>query len=584
MKKLSFLIFISFLLWSCARVGSPVGGKKDSLAPKFLHASIDTTRVNVPVFTKELRLDFDKYVLLKDINKNLTISPPIKKIKKILPNSLANKYVLIQWEDTLKANTTYNFNFGNAIVDNNEGNVLPYFNFAFSTGDKLDDLYLSGEAKDALKIKDKKETKAIVVGLYPEKDSMDFRQKPYYISKADEDGYFELNYLSSGKYRIIAFEDDNANSIYDAGKEKVGFLKAPIDIEKSISGLKLNVYPSVKLPKFKEIKSILGGVLFLFEGQPENVEIKPLNEKLNAYQLTHTKKSDSAIVWFDAKKQNIGMDGPEGLKFSYSINNATKKETSISFRNSTKNDLTLNSEEAKLAPEEKFKINSNYWTDKIQPEKWSLKVDSLTTQPFSAEISPTNPYQILVKSDFKTGKKYQLTIPKETVASFYQSNDKSYLWDITSEGIENYGKLKIHISPLPKHPFWLKLYNASDEVVYSQKANKEEVDFDIIKPGNYFLKIFVDENENGYWDESDFEKQQFAEYAKLYYKPIVIKALWEMVENWDLNDNKSLDTSAAANTSYEVNKAEDKSKSQPSKQKKTTNPELRDPGKLKLKN
>jgi hypothetical protein len=60
---------------------------------------------------------------------------------------------LIQWTDTLQANTTYNFNFGNAIADNNEGNILKYFNFAFSTGEKIDDLYISGEIKDALSLK-----------------------------------------------------------------------------------------------------------------------------------------------------------------------------------------------------------------------------------------------------------------------------------------------------------------------------------------------------------------------------------------------------------------------------------------------
>ena len=153
MKRLLLLFIIGFLVQSCARVGSPVGGPKDSLAPKFLSSNIDSTRINVKRDIRELRLDFDEYITLKDINKNLIISPPIKNIKRILPSNIANKFILIQWTDTLKANTTYNFNFGNSIVDNNEANILRYFNFAFSTGDKLDDLYISGEVKDALAIK-----------------------------------------------------------------------------------------------------------------------------------------------------------------------------------------------------------------------------------------------------------------------------------------------------------------------------------------------------------------------------------------------------------------------------------------------
>ncbi len=78
MKKIFFLLFISLVVISCARVGSPNGGTKDSLAPKFLSSNIDTTRINVPRNIKELRLDFDEYVMLKDVSKNLIISPPIK--------------------------------------------------------------------------------------------------------------------------------------------------------------------------------------------------------------------------------------------------------------------------------------------------------------------------------------------------------------------------------------------------------------------------------------------------------------------------------------------------------------------------
>jgi hypothetical protein len=198
MKRLLLLFVIGFLLQSCARVGSPVGGPKDSLAPKFLSSNIDTTRINVSRDIRELRLDFDEYITLKDINKNLIISPPIKSITRIIPSNIANKFILIQWKDTLQANTTYNFNFGNSIADNNEGNILRYFNFAFSTGDKLDDLYISGEVKDALSIKKGSENK-FVVGLYQAKDTIDYKQKPYYITKLDDDGYYELNYLSPGK-------------------------------------------------------------------------------------------------------------------------------------------------------------------------------------------------------------------------------------------------------------------------------------------------------------------------------------------------------------------------------------------------
>ena len=73
MKKVLFLLLFAILTFSCARVGSPVGGSKDTIPPVVLGSNIDTTRINVPRDIKELRIDFDEYINLKDINKQLII-------------------------------------------------------------------------------------------------------------------------------------------------------------------------------------------------------------------------------------------------------------------------------------------------------------------------------------------------------------------------------------------------------------------------------------------------------------------------------------------------------------------------------
>ena len=91
-----------------------------------------------------------------------------------------------------------------------------------------------------------------------------------------------------------------------------------------------------------------------------------------------------------------------------------------------------------LAPQQDFVITSNFWVDKIQPEKWSLVSDCIK-QEFTAEISEKNPFEIHIKSIFKEGKKYSLTFPKETVSSFYVSLLKTHCFDIDSVKTEAYG-------------------------------------------------------------------------------------------------------------------------------------------------
>lgn len=522
------------LFFSCARVGSPVGGAKDTIPPQVVSTNIDSSRVNVPRDIKELRIDFDEYIALKDINKQLIISPPLKKMTKILPSGMANKYLLIKWEDTLQANTTYNFNFGNAIVDNNENNPLKYYNFAFSTGEKIDDLYISGELKSLLVDKEKKSEEAsLVVGLYQEKDSMDYRQKPYYITKADPDGYFELNYLSPGKYRILGFEDTNSNSVFDAGKEKVGFIKEAIVLDKSISGLNLNLFPSQKAQKYQEMKEVPGGILMTFEGNPEKVKVLSINEKLQDYKVTHSPKSDSITIWFDAKKNNIGIANSENLKFSY--DDGIKQDTvSVFYRYNTKNEMTISNVKSNLlAPNKDFVITSNYWVDKIQPEKWTLVSDSIS-QDFTAKISEKNPFEIEIKSNFKEGKKYSLTVPKESVSSFYESILKSYRFDFEADKMENYGIFILTIENAPKDNFWVQLLNEGGNVVYSKYGKEYVLTFNSLKPGKYNVRILVDENGNGIWDSADFATKTFAEAVYLLEKKVEIRPLWEIRETWDL--------------------------------------------------
>jgi len=542
MKQLLLWLFASLVLVSCARVGSPIGGKKDSIAPKMIGSNIDTTRVNVPRDIKKLRIDFNEYIMLKDVSKNLIISPPIQ-YSKIIPSSMGNKYLEIEWKDTLQANTTYNFNFGNSVVDLNESNPLPYFNFAFSTGDKLDDLYISGTISDALGSEKNSEGKErnMVVGLYQVKDTMNYRQKPYYITKADPDGYFELNYLTPGKYRIVGFDDENNNSIYDSGKESVAFQKQDINLEASVSGMKLRTFPSKKAVKYKEIATTTGGVLMTFEGNPEKVIVKAVGEKPADYKITHKPKSDSVRVWFDAIKENIGATVSENIKFSYDTN--SKQDTvSVFYKRPAKDEMTIaNPFTNKLAPETDFRFSSNYIINRIQPENWKLQSDSIS-QDFTARISELDSTQVIVKSNFVPGKKYQLTVPKNTVASFYNRSSESVRFDFELAKPEDFGSFSAHIVNLPNHKFWIQLLDDKNEVVYQKYTDQSDVKFINLKPGSYKLRILVDNNGNGTWDNANFADETLAEDVYLFKKAgskdgitkINIRPMWEINENWDV--------------------------------------------------
>ncbi|MHA6726448.1 Ig-like domain-containing domain [Chryseobacterium sp. A301] len=538
MKKLVFFLGLSLILTSCARVGSPEGGAKDSLAPRFMGSNIDTTRINVPTSLKSLQLDFDEYVTLKDVQRNLTISPPIK-IKRILPSMLGNKYVLIEWEEPLLENTTYNLNFGNAIADLNEGNVLSYFNYAFSTGDYLDETYISGEVKDGmLRTREEDELQPTrksdyVVGLYQEKDSMDYRVKPYYITKADPDGYYELNYLTPGIYRLLAFEDENQNSVFDAGEEKVAFLKDTIDLKQSISGLPITLYPSKKPIRYKETKESIGGFTLFFEGEPRSVSVQ-LDDRIKDYKVTYKPYSDSLHVWFDARKEDIGITQSENIKLSYQADDKTG-EASLFYRLNPQNEMTLSNAKGNvIPPNSPFEIISNYPIDTVNSQNWSLKVDSVTTLEFKTLIDEIDPKKLKIDAHFESGKKYSLTLPKESVSSYYISNEKAYQFNFEVDKEENYGTLVLQLQGAPQSKFWIQFLDQNEVVKFQRLAEGSEHRFTEIPPATYQLRILVDQNGNGVWDAADFANFEYAEPVFVFPKRIEIRGLWENRESWDL--------------------------------------------------
>ena len=141
-----FLAVLVAFVSNCARTGRPEGGPKDETAPLFVTAIPPYETVKFD--KKEIKINFNEYITLKDLNSQLVISPPMKSPPLISPQGTPSEYLKIKILDTLQQNTTYIINFGNAVQDNNEGNKLENFKYVFSTGTYIDSLATSGSIKD----------------------------------------------------------------------------------------------------------------------------------------------------------------------------------------------------------------------------------------------------------------------------------------------------------------------------------------------------------------------------------------------------------------------------------------------------
>ena len=189
-KAFSFLI-IGFSFIFCAKTGNPEGGPKDEDPPVFITSTppYETTNFNKNV----VKLTFSEFIQLKDLNKQLIVSPPLDLPLSITPQGSATKKLKLEILDTLKVNTTYIFNFGDAVVDNAEGNILEAFKYVFSTGDYIDSLTTSGKVKDAFLEKTPKKVSLLLYKLDSTyTDSIIYKQKPYYVSSTLDSTVFNF--------------------------------------------------------------------------------------------------------------------------------------------------------------------------------------------------------------------------------------------------------------------------------------------------------------------------------------------------------------------------------------------------------
>ena len=231
-KIIRFFLYTALVinLINCAKKGSPTGGEKDITPPVVVSTVPDQFTTN---FTnKEIRINFDEYIKLKDLQKQLIVSPPLEYIPEVTPQGGASKYLKVKILDTLAENTTYVLNFGQSVTDNNEGNPYPFLNYVFSTGDYIDSLTVNGFITDAVK---NKPEQFVSVMLYKVDttftDSILYKKKPTYITNTlDSATTFQLPYLKEGRYMLVAMKDVANNYLFDQKADKIGFISDFIDV------------------------------------------------------------------------------------------------------------------------------------------------------------------------------------------------------------------------------------------------------------------------------------------------------------------------------------------------------------------
>ena len=520
------------ILASCAKRGNITGGAKDTIAP-VLNASFPKN-FSTEFKGNTIKLTFDEFIKLKDLKKQLIISPPLKNDPLISPQT-PTKTITIKINDTLQNNTTYSFNFGQSIADNNEGNPYNQFKYVFSTGKHIDSLAISGKVKDAY-FKDVESFVSVM--LYDVNknfnDSIVYKQMPRYITNTlDSLKTFRLENLQAGKYLLVAMKDYNSNNKFDPKKDKIGFYKQFISVPND-TVYELELFKeNLPFKAFKPTQASGNRLLLGYEGNIKLNENRPKIVLKNKGQLipsilTQLPKKDSLQVWYKPiKTDSLSIEVTQ---------NDYKKSFTFKVKDQKKDTLNIKiAQQGTLSAKNRFTLESATPLVKFDSTKMSLVDQDVKQVPFTTEYDE---FEQLLYLNFQkeADKEYLFKLAAGSVTDLFEKSNTNLEFKINANALENYGNLIVNLQNVKRFPVIVELTNSKGDAIATTYTDKNtSLNFNLLDPAKYTLRAIYDDNKNTIYDPGNFLAKQYAEEVIYFSKEIDVRANWDVVQAFDLS-------------------------------------------------
>lgn len=520
------------LLASCARVGSPQGGDKD-VTPPVLESSYPANE-SVNFSGLEVTFTFDEYVKLNNVQQQLVVSPALEELPEF---KIKKKSLVMVLKQALAPNTTYNFNFGDAIVDVNENNPLKGFSYVISTGPYLDSLMIRGNVVDAFSALPQKEYTTALYAVTAS-DSTPFLKKPLYLTKTNERGEFVLRNLKEGEYKLLAINDVNKDYKFQV-TEEIAFSDSLITANlDSTGGEILRSYKEVnptlalgskKLDDFKKLTVGLSAPCSdckLIEPSGQDVlyrQWRDADQDTLFAQLKPISELDSITFYLAGNGSNI-----DTIQY-YPPKNKRKRDEKRQL-------FTIKSAQADVDGN----ISFSFTEPIVGIENASMvRVMRKDSSLFEARLREDSLLQQTYYLDFPAVAEEQYTIyfPDSIFFGLYGAISGADTVVLAVQKKEYYGNLIFSITNKLESPALLLFTDVKTGITQiktlEKGLNKEE--FLQLPPSSFSLAVVIDENGNGKWDTGNYLKHIQPEKVINYTEKVTVRSNWDLELDWVLD-------------------------------------------------
>ena len=522
MGRVITLFTISILVFACAQVGAPTGGEVDKNPPKVISVLPELGSTNVPTSSGGMiTFEFDEFVNVRQLSAQLLVSPPLTKNVDLV---MKGKTVSFVWNEELQRDKTYIFQFGDAVIDVNEANPASDLMHAFSTGDVLDTLSLSGSVVDVFTDEKQKDKRVFVYDWNLPVDSIMSGSLPLFVTTTNDEGTFTVKYMPEGVYRVLAIDDVDRNYVWTDGEHlAINVSQVRVTSTDTLEHqMKMHKTHGVDVKYFVGVeRDSLGLVKMSLSGELDNLD------EISAEGMEIFNDAESLWMWSypeDVEKATVIWENSDTLKI------AEEKISEVTPFSLAK------FPEGKQVSGSMATFTFTRPITFVKPHKFNLtRSDSIDVEIKNVEISESNPFDINVEASFGRGDVVELNMFPGSV----EGQGRQVLADTLTRKwstfkLDELAELVVEINA----EGWLELISANGTVVdiVDLKLGMTPLRFKNLTPGSYALRWLGDPNANGVWDGVSLKNWTLPEPARVMQSTIQVKADWTHEVSWDVNE------------------------------------------------
>ena len=574
-------------MYSCANIGNPSGGPIDKTPPIFMRSNPTPNAVNVK--DRKIEIFFDEIVTLKDPSTKIIVSPAQTEMPRM---SALGRKVTVELVDSLLPNTTYTIDFSNSIQDNNEGNAIDNFAFAFSTGSVIDSMRVSGYVIDSRTLEP---MQSVVVGLQSNlADSAFHKEKLQRVALTNDRGQFTIRNVSPGSYHIFALKDLDRDYKFGNPTEDIAFLDSIIVPSIGSREAADTVYNDLN-----EIDTIMRATRPAYF--PNDILLSMFNEDRKSQYLANNLRVDSTRIsltfaaasdtlpslsivgrndvpdqWYTLERSQTNDTLTYWIRPPHLVSADTLMVATTYLRTDTASNLSWGTDTLKFTfqRQKAKKKKKNEETDSLEQirfmelhplangtqevyaplllqtgtpiERYSREAFHLQrklqndTTFYPAEIksialrdSTLSRRDLMLKVDWEPGAAYTLAVDSLAMTDIYGLQTKPLKVDFNVRKMEEYGNIVFNITAVRDSAI-VELLDGTEKIVLRAPVKSHRAELLNLLPGKYYARLFIDRNGNGKYDTGNYDMHLQPEETVYYPGAINLKKNWDVEQTWDI--------------------------------------------------